>query len=180
VSSRFGFTLVEIIAALSIGALVMLLAHAIVGSTTDQVRSLSRADEALSRESNGYRWLAETLRSVHVGASDGSRFDGTEAEVRYSTWLLRAGGWSEMDRVRVGLDGAALVAALGSGRSIILRDSVRHVEFDYLRERGERSPWVGEWTSDVAPPIGLRIRVSTGSGPLAVVDTLLLAPRAVR
>lgn len=173
-----GFTLIEVIAALALGAMVLALAHGVVGATNDSLARLSVAEERLSRTHNGYRWLAESLRAVHVHGSEGAPFSGARTSLAYSTWLPVAGGWSEPDRLRIELAGTELTATMESGATVVLRDSVAGLEIDYLRERGERSPWVSTWTSDVTAPVGVRLRVfEVAPGGSVRVDTLLFGPR---
>ncbi len=170
---RAGFTLVEVSVALVVGVVAVGTAHAVLSSTHDMVVRLAVADEASRREYNGYRWLAERLRAADVGVDSG-RFDGSSDALSFPTWVAEEHGWSYPVRVSIRLDGGRLGVRLDSDNLIVLRDSVAEVHFDYLQQYGADEPWVEEWSSDVRPPAGLRIRL-TDARAQGQVDTLLFS-----
>ena len=66
-----GFTLVEILVALTIGAIIVLFAHELFGAVADRGRTLTVARAALDRSANARRWLDATFLSLDVGPARG-------------------------------------------------------------------------------------------------------------
>jgi len=175
VQSCSGFTLIEVIVALTIAALVVLLAHQVFATVAERGRTLMAARASLDRESNARRWLAATFLSLDVGADSAGGFDGLADRVEFAAWLETADGWFERCHVALGRDGDRLVATVSPGQGVALMDGVRAVAFDYLLEPGLDARWVREWVSPVSAPIAVRIRVGRGTGDegRTVIDTLL-------
>lgn len=168
-----GFTLLEMLVALTVSGIVVLLAHATFTGVTDGARQVQAARMALDREANARRWMQAALLSLDVGSdSAAGPFEGRPDRMAFGAWLETSGGWFERRRIelrRIGTD--------FDGDSMVLADSVTDVAFDYLLEPGESTKWVREWISPVSAPLAVRIRVRRGRGNGdggMVVDTLLL------
>jgi prepilin-type N-terminal cleavage/methylation domain-containing protein len=172
-----GFTLIEVLVALTIGAVVVLLAHQLFAGIAARGRTLVAARTALDRAANARRWLEATFLSLDVGTDGASGFDGRPEHVGFSAWLVTADGWFERRQVALGADQRRLRAMVTPGTPIALMDSVSDVQFDYLLEPGAESRWVREWVSPVSAPVAVRMRIEKvgcgirGAG--CVVDTLL-------
>src|SRR6266516_3945060 len=155
---RQGFTLIEVIVAVTIGALVVLVAHQLFAAVAERGRTLIAARRSLDRAVNARRWLAATFLSLDVGTDGAGGFDGRPDHAAFSTWLLTPDGWFER-------------------RQIALMDSVTDVQFDYLLEPGAESRWVREWVSPVSAPVAVRMRIAKAGCEMrdagCVVDTLL-------
>jgi prepilin-type N-terminal cleavage/methylation domain-containing protein len=162
-----GFTLIELMIALTLSALVVLLAHRIFAGVVDGAQSLQVARTALDREANARRSLTEMFGSLDIGTDGAGGFAGRRDRVEFTTWQRVPQGWLERRRVTLELTGGVLVAR--SDVSIALEDSVSHVEFDYLLEPGINAAWVREWISPVSAPVAVRVRIARK----AVIDTLL-------
>src|SRR5205814_2738863 len=91
--SALGFTLIEVLVALTIGAIVVLLAHELFGAVAERGRTLTSARTALDRSANAHRWLDATFLSLDVGTDGAGGFDGRADQATFSTWLLTADGW---------------------------------------------------------------------------------------
>jgi prepilin-type N-terminal cleavage/methylation domain-containing protein len=171
-----GFTLIEVLVALTIGSLVVLIAHQLFVGVADQANTLTEVRATIDRAANAHRWLDATFLSLDVGTEGVSGFDGRPDRVSFSTWLLTPDGWFERRVVSLGSADGRLVATITPGAPIVLRDSVRDVAFDYLLEPGAESRWVREWVSPVSAPVAVRLRVQRlgrGDGEASVTDTLL-------
>ncbi len=172
-----GFTLIELLVALTIGALVVLIAHQLFAAVAERGRTLIVARTALDRAANARRWLAAAFLSLDVGTDGAGGFDGRVDHATFSTWLLTADGWFERRQVTLGAEQGHLQAGVTPGTAIALMDSVTDLQFDYLLEPGAGSRWVREWVSPVSAPVAVRIRIAkAGCGMRdagCVVDTLL-------
>lgn len=175
-SRTAGFTLIEVLVALTIGSLVVLVAHQLFVGIADQGKTLTEARATVDRAANARRWLDATFLSLDVGTEGASGFDGRPDRVSFSTWLLTPDGWFERRVVSLGIADVRLVATITPGTPITLMDSVRDVAFDYLLEPGAESRWVREWVSPVSATVAVRIRLQRlvkRERGTAVTDTLL-------
>jgi prepilin-type N-terminal cleavage/methylation domain-containing protein len=172
-----GFTLVELMVALTLAGLVVLTAHRLFAAAGDAGRTLRAARAALDRQSNARRWLAATFLSLDVGSDSAGSFEGRSDHVIFSAWELTPDGWFERRRVSLGQAGQHLVAQVLPGESVVLADSITSLDIDYLLEPGAESRWVREWVSPVSAPLAVRMRIAwAGCGNRGVgcaVDTLL-------
>lgn len=175
--NRRGFTLIEILIALTIGAIVVVVAHELFAAVADRGRTLTAARTALDRTANAHRWLDAAFLSLDVGTEGASGFEGRSDHAAFSTWLLTPDGWFERTQIALGEEEGRLRALFPSGAPITLADSVTDVQFDYLLEPGAESRWVREWVSPVSAPVAVRLRLArTGCGMRdagCAVDTLL-------
>ena len=169
---RSGFTLIEVLAALAVGGVVVLLAHQLCVGVLASTQRLEKARAALDRTANARRWLTEAFCSLAVGEkSEG--FAGGAAAVHFGTWLLTASRGFAPATIDLGARAGRLVASVGGGDSVVLADSVARVEFDYLVDPGANARWGREWVSRMSAPLAVRMRLIHVGDP-ASVDTLLL------
>ena|SRR5881296_1665357 len=170
-----GFTLLEVMVALTLGAMVLLAAHRIFTGVVDGVRRNDEARLSLDRTMNARRWLTSAVGSLEVGDRAGP-FVGKPSQVAFGTWELTAKGWLTRQRIALGEAGGRFVAMPPQGQTLVLADSVRDVQCDYLLDPGENATWVREWISPVSAPLVIRVRVTRGCGmgDGGCVDTLLL------
>ncbi len=176
-TTQFGFTLVEVIVALTIGAVVVLLAHQLFVAVADRGRALTEARTALDRTANARRWLDATFLSLDVGTEGASGFEGRPDHAVFTAWLLAPDGWFERRIVSLARQDDRLVATVTPGQPMALMDSIVDVGFDYLLEPGAESRWVGEWVSPVSAPVAIRVRLTRGRETRdkgqVVTDTML-------
>jgi prepilin-type N-terminal cleavage/methylation domain-containing protein len=155
-----GFTLIEVVVALVLGAMVVLGAHAVFAGVTDGLARLEAARTQLDRSANAQRWLIEALGSLQVGADSAGGFEGHSATLSAPTWVRSAAGGFRRVRMTLRQESTALVAELSDGTALTLADSVRTVAFDYLLEPGAQTTWAREWVSPVSAPLAIRIRIT--------------------
>ncbi len=173
---RRGFTLIEILVALSLSALVVLLAHQVFGAVVDGSERVRAARRTLDRTANSRRWLVEAFGSLAVGAPQGGSFEGLPGRVQFTTWRIEPARGFASVRVDLSARGGRLMAVLDSRDSVALADSVAAVAFDYLLDLGAQARWVQEWLSPVTAPLAVRLRLAHAAvqrGDAAPVDTLL-------
>src|SRR6266540_2200382 len=134
--SALGFTLVEVLVALTIAALVVLLAHQMFAAVAERGRTLVAARDSLDRAANARRWLKATFLSLDVGTDGAGGFDGRADRLAFAAWERTADGWFERRHIALGREGDWLVASLSSGETIALDQAVSEIAFDYLLEPG--------------------------------------------
>jgi len=166
-----GFTLIEVLVALTIASLVLLAAHQMFTGAADGSKAIATEREALDRGRYARRWLKATILSLEPP------FDGRVNKISFTSWQLTPGGWFEPQPIAVERQGTQLVAR-PAGDTLTLADDVTGVAFDYLLDPGADSKWVGEWTSPVSAPLAVRVRIAgCGKREAGCVDTLLFLVR---
>jgi len=172
-----GFTLIEMLVALTLSALVVLLAHRVFAAVTDGAQRLAEARAALDRQANARRLLTALVGDLDIGLPGSSGFNGRPSGVAFSTWIEDSNGWLERRRIGLGVDGGALTVRGLAGGPLVLADSVSQLDVDYLLDYGADAPWVRTWQSPVSAPLAIRIRLSRArcvTGNDICVDTLLM------
>jgi prepilin-type N-terminal cleavage/methylation domain-containing protein len=182
-----GFTLIEVMVALALSALVVLLAHRMFTGVADGATRLTEARRVLDREANARRWLVAAFGSLDAGQVDGS-FDGSPERVEFASWQLTPRGWFSRRRITLTRNSTHLVALEAPGDTLVLSDSVSDLQLDYLLDvasdgqndsppgaPGERARFVRDWISPASAPIAIRLRISRNEK----VDTLfvIVGPR---
>lgn len=165
-----GFTLVEVTVALTLAALVVLLAHQLYGGALDAGVRLAVAREHLDRDVNARRLLATLTGSVDISSSHSVPFSGGTSGVRFSAWHVGGRGWPELRTVSLSVKGAALVLDGLADSSLVLADSVQSLAVEYLLDLGANERWMHDWTSSLSAPLALRLRIASAGR----TDTLLL------
>ena len=169
---RRGCTLIEVMVALTLSAIVVLLAHQIFAGVVDGVARLDQARARVTRSSNARRWLVEAFGSLQAGVDSAGPFEGHPGSVAFASWQPASRGGLRRSRILISQVGHDLVAQRADGL-LVLADSVAQVAFDYLLEPGANTTWAREWLSPVSAPVAVRVRV-TYLGVPARADTLLL------
>lgn len=182
-----GFTLIEVMLALTLGALLVLLAHRVFTSVADGATRLTEARAALDREQNERRWLEVAFGSLDVGGGSGG-FAGAPDRAEFASWQLTPEGWFSRRRITLEHSDGHLIALVSPIDTVVLADSVVAIRFDYLLDAvsdgqsdstpgapGQRARFVREWLSPVSAPIAVRLRIAHGPG----IDTLfvIVGPR---
>jgi prepilin-type N-terminal cleavage/methylation domain-containing protein len=174
VKSQQGFTLIELMVALVITALVALLAGGTFSAAMSGARRIRNERVAADREANARRWLAGAFLSLEVGQPGSRPFEGHPGHVSFTSWLPVPQGWMERADVALALAGGSLVGTYGDAEPVVLADSVRSLSLDYLLEPGAESRWASEWVSPVSAPLAVRLRIEHASA----TDTILCLIKA--
>lgn len=167
-----GFTLMEVLIATVVVALVALMAHRLFAVDLDAVRQLARSRAELDHEMNGARWLRAALLSLEVGREGDTGFEGHPDVMRFTTYLPTAHSWLERDAVTVEQRGSALVLATRQN-TVPIADSVVGAELDYLLEPGAASRWATDWVSPVSAPVAVRVRIERRERGVVRTDTTI-------
>ncbi|GJG89829.1 hypothetical protein tb265_50100 [Gemmatimonadetes bacterium T265] len=177
-----GFTLVELLVAVTIGALALAAAHAVLAQLVDGTAAVVRAAAAADRAANADRLLRDAVGQLEVRPVTGPDVDGTETTFRFSTWCDVPAGWQERCTARLAIDAVAgrpaLVLSLrtdaGSGPSggagedtpVVLRTGFADGRLRYLSDPASGGRWAAAWSSRVTAPFAL--------GVILDADTLIV------
>jgi prepilin-type N-terminal cleavage/methylation domain-containing protein len=167
VKRRDGFTLIEVMVAMAIAAVVIMAAHRIFTGVADGARAIAVARESLDRHVNARRWLKATFLSLEPP------FEGHANRASFTSWQLVPGGWFEQTPTRLAQEKGSFFGVTGAER-LQLGDGVTDVAFDYLLDPGADTKWVREWVSPLSAPLAVRVRIGgCGRHDATCADTVL-------
>lgn len=174
VRASAGFTLLEVMVALVVSALVLLGARALleqVGDVGEAVAgSAAEVDAAANAERRMRAWLARAEVPFDTAADARNEFVGTAEGARFVTWCEVPDGWLERCRASLGLlsvDGANVLALSADGGEVVpVRRGFAEGKLLYLIDPGMGGTWLPAWESDVSPPYAV--------GVVLDADTLIL------
>jgi len=166
--SRSGFTLVEMVVTLAVGAVLVLLTQRMYAGITDAAVRAAQARSATDRRANGRHLVSLLLASASIGSTR-DLFDGTTTKLEFDTWWIEEHGWRVRRRCALQLDGSRLLLRGLDSVPLVLGDSIEAGMMEYLPERGEAVPWLRAFQSQLLLPVAVRLRVRRGER----VDTLL-------
>jgi prepilin-type N-terminal cleavage/methylation domain-containing protein len=172
--SRNGFTLVELILALSLTGFAMLGGVMLLDQLGDSTNRITREGARVARDGNGERLLGRLLLDATVSTDTTNKFLGNEHSVVFSTTCEVPGGWTEPCRATLAIDtrddSSAVLAELSTGESHSLRRQPGAAELRYFDpSTGRDTVWVRQWSSNVTLPgaVALVLRGDTAIYPVS-------------
>lgn len=165
---RAGFTLIELLVAIAVTGMVLVLARSLFGAVGSGALRTRNTYAETESEATSISWMEEAFRSVEIGRSVDGAFDGSGNAVVFTGYLRMSAGWPERRRITLRVASGRLMMTAGPD-TLVLRQGVDEMYFDYLLEPGANVRWVNEWHSPVSAPLAVRLRLDHGSR----VDTLL-------
>lgn len=165
---RAGFTMIELLVALLVAAIVVGAAHRLLAGVLDAGDALRRSAVPPEGPTAARAWVLAACRSLEVGTMEGLGFDGTEHRAQFTARLLSADGWIERQPVSLAAVSRRIHLSIG-GRSLSLADSLDDAEFAYLADPVAGGGWVTGWMSPSSAPLAIRLRWRRGEE----VDSLL-------
>ena len=171
---RSGFTLIEVMVALVVGAIVLLGAHRVLAILTDQTHAFAHHAMESDREANGERMLRDLVGQLEVGSPGTVPFTGSADTVRFSSWCETGDGWPERCQVTLfftaSADQESLQAEIGAGPPIDLLGGFSNGAFRYLESAAAGGQWFQRWGTGITAPLGIGVVVERANA----VDTMLL------
>jgi prepilin-type N-terminal cleavage/methylation domain-containing protein len=167
--SRDGFTLVEVLVALTLATLGVAIAAGMIASSTDALDVMLAESRRVEAEAEGLLWLGDALLGAAPLTRAGEEFRGTSDNLRFRSTLPVSDGWTEPTSVEVVFERGRLMMRTSS-LTLEFADSLRSSAFDYLERVGSTSPWLSRWESATAAPIAVRWRREAAGG---TADTTL-------
>jgi prepilin-type N-terminal cleavage/methylation domain-containing protein len=160
-AGRGGFTLIEVVVALSISALLLVGARAVLEQLGGHAEAVVRAASDADRDANGPALARSLLGRAETNPDAGRRFDGTEAGARFSTWCDVPAGWLERCQATLGFIAAGgapvLAVEAGGGDPEPLRCGFGEGKLIYLRDPANGGAWVRNWSSAVETPAAVGV-----------------------
>lgn len=168
-SARGGFTLIEVVVALAVSAIVLLGARTMLGEVGDDALRISMLAQRADSEANAERSLRALTRHLELGG-DSTQFGGNSREAHFTSWCDTPAGWQERCVVALALeqraDGDAFVARTSRGDTILVREGVRVGSLRYLSKVTAGGEWLRVWGTGITAPLAI--------GVILDADTLIV------
>jgi prepilin-type N-terminal cleavage/methylation domain-containing protein len=159
--SRAGFTLIEVMVALVVSAIVLLGARAMLADVGDDALRISAETKRLDADANGERALRALVRQLDLGAGEASQFAGDPRQVSFSSWCDVPAGWQERCAVTLTLEphagNSALVIRTSKGPALTVRDSIATGALRYLTTVTDGGEWIRVWGAGITAPLAIGI-----------------------
>lgn len=169
-AARAGFTLVEVMVTLVVGALVLLGARAMLEALADQAQAVARVASAAARDANATRTLRELVGRIEVGTDSSGLFAGAPLETSFTSWCDVPAGWQERCRVTLRVErtpkGVGMYVAVDDATPVLLRDGARRGALRYLASAAGGGQWLRTWGAGITAPVAI--------GVIFDADTLII------
>lgn len=165
-----GFTLIEVLVALTLASFVAVLGNRVFSGILDGSASVTEARSALDSQMNARRRLTGLIGSLEVGPTEADAFRGEPKSVSFTAWDRDANGWIIRRRLTLQRVGSQLMVYGLDANAVTLAEDVRTITIDYLLEPGAEARWVKRWSSAATVPLAMRLGLTRVTG----ADTLLL------
>jgi prepilin-type N-terminal cleavage/methylation domain-containing protein len=157
-TSRRGFTVFELIVALTVSAFALLGARALLETIAASAVHIQSAALAADRDANRERLLRALVGRLEVGDSTAT-FVGDEHAAQFTSWCDVPAGWQERCTVTLATDTAGLVAILSTGERILFRRGFRVGALRYLNNPAGGGEWFRIWTRQLTAPLAIGVIV---------------------
>jgi prepilin-type N-terminal cleavage/methylation domain-containing protein len=164
--ARTGFTLLEVLVAVMIAAMLLLSADAVFEQLASSRDGTARSSAARDRLQNSDALVRNWVRQIDVSpvsepTSLPHAFVGNAAESKFTSWCVAAGGWEQACAVSLhtiadsnGV-GVMAVSSAGDSARIQMRDST--IALRYLVDAANGGHWVASWPSGPTVPLAIGI-----------------------
>ena len=156
-----GFTLIEVVVALVVSAIVMLGARAMLGEVGDDAHRIATETARLDAEANGERTMRALVRQLDLSSGEGSQFAGDPRQVTFASWCEVASGWRERCAVTLTMEPlagkSALVIRTSKGVALVVRDRIGTGELRYLTTVTGGGEWIRVWGAGITAPLAIGV-----------------------
>lgn len=157
--NRRGFTLVEVLVALALSAMVLVGASGLLDALGAHATSVLRSARALDSSMNADDFLRRALADLVVRSDTFPSFEGDESVFAFRTSCDAPHGWREPCGVRVAAEradsGHRLVIRQDDGSVLMLRTRLARASFRYLLTADEGGQWVARWPNTLMLPLAV-------------------------
>jgi prepilin-type N-terminal cleavage/methylation domain-containing protein len=164
---RRGFTVVELLAALTVSLLIVAGARGLLAALHDSGSRTQRRASAHDTSQAGLLLLRDLFANASASGDTARVFVGASRAVRFDSWCDSPYGGSERCRVEVAipesLNGAALSMRSGVEAPISVPMASAPVALIYLERSSSTARWLSEWGRSLHAPaaVGVLLRSDT-------------------
>lgn len=159
--SRSGFTLLELVLALSLVGAAVLGGLLLLDQLNDGTERIVAESAATDREANGARLLRRIVFEAHTSPDTSRKFAGDDRSVSLLSWCDAPGGWSEPCDITLSIDArddsSVVVADLSLGGSLVLRRESARRTWRYVDATARDTAWATHWSSGTTLPAALAL-----------------------
>jgi prepilin-type N-terminal cleavage/methylation domain-containing protein len=167
---RTGFTMIEVIVALTLSAIVLVSARAMLGALDGNASRIRQAAATADKAANIEETFRRLIGLTEVGPQVQAPFAGDSRSVTFGTWCEVPSGWLERCETLIRFEKRRgvlqLVIRSSVGSSFVLRDSLRYGELRYLTSADNGGIWLSTWGPGVTSPLAI--------GVILDADTLMI------
>ena len=162
-STRPGFTVIEVLVALAIGAITIGGARAVTIALVDHAQRLDSTDAQALETINGERLLRQLVLESEASRDPNAVFGGSHTAAVFDTWCRTSHGWAERCRVELALTPSSadsmvtLDAMLSSGERLTLGRFVPPVRLAFLEDAVHGGTWSPRWGPSTAAPLAIGV-----------------------
>lgn len=168
----WGFTIVELMAALVISGVVLLAARVLLDELGDAGQHIAGSAAREDHNQNAWRMLKQRVSQVETGSDGAHRFFGGSTAARFSSWCEVPGGWEESCVAEMLVDTIetrpALVLVVGSGPAIVIAVARSTATFRYITDYGNAATWARSWNDESSAPLGLAVILDSDTTVLRI------------
>jgi prepilin-type N-terminal cleavage/methylation domain-containing protein len=170
--ARGGFTLIEVVVALSLSAMLLLGARALFEQLGGHAEAMVEAAAAADHDANGDAVVRSLVGAAETSPDPARPFDGTADGARFHSWCESPAGWLERCHVTLGFvhagEAPVLAVATDGGAPIALRRGFREGRLIYLRDAANGGAWTRGWSSTVQPPLAVGVVIDGDTAILRI------------
>jgi prepilin-type N-terminal cleavage/methylation domain-containing protein len=172
--ARAGFTLLEVMVALTVMGVVLVGARTLLGQIADDADRITAASADADREANAEALLRTVAGRLELSppADGNAGFEGTPRGMRFHTWCEVPDGWLERCRASLGFvetNGEPLLALrLSTGETVPLRRGFAAGELVYLRDAAAGGDWVRDWGASLTAPLAVGVVIDGDTAIVAI------------
>jgi prepilin-type N-terminal cleavage/methylation domain-containing protein len=176
-ASGAGFTLIEILVALVISAVIVLGARALLESIGDTSARIHRAALSADSLATGDEILRTLVGRIEIGTRAERGFAGDEHSAEFWSWCEVPDGWLEQCQVRLEISTEDSTHDLTidtqvSGRAnappVSLRSTGYPLELRYLNSASGGGDWFTAWGRGITAPLAIAIVSPSDTAIIAI------------
>ncbi len=157
---RAGFTLMEVVVALTLAAFVLLGARALLGQLSDAAEHIAGTAAHTDRTANAEVLLRALAVRAEAPQPASRSFAGTARGVRFDSWCDVPAGWLERCAVSLGMiavSGRRVLALELPDEVVAVREGFQEGRILYLRAADDGGRWLDDWSSSTSVPLALGV-----------------------
>lgn len=157
-TGRRGFTLMEVMVAMAVGAIVVVGARGLVDALGTQAHATLRAARVVDAHANARDALQRLVGDLVVARDSIPSLTGDGEQATFTSYCESPREWMEPCRVTLrveGAEGGYRVLWEARGDTVLLGDSLRTAAIRYLMSPTVGGTWTARWQNTVMLPVAL-------------------------